>query len=96
MCEYATLIGVKRLRVRDMAAVRYGAVLKAAGLNLMRVARVQRARIKARLRSAAVLSQPSRVHFFFFKERFVDLIGNWAGFFLPDQAQVDDGLALDA
>jgi hypothetical protein len=39
MSEYATLTGVKRLRVRGMAAVRYCAVLKAAGLNLMRAAR---------------------------------------------------------
>ena len=95
MSEYATLTGVKRLRVRGLAAVRYGAVLKAAGLNLMRAARVQRARIKARLQAAA-LSQPLQVHFLSFKERIVGLIGNGAGFSLPAQAQADDGLALAA
>jgi hypothetical protein len=79
-----------------MAAVRYGAVLKAAGLNLMRAARVQRARIKARLRAAAALPQLLQVHFLSFKEQFVGLIGNGAGFSLPAQAQADDGLALAA
>ena len=96
MSEYATLTGVKRLRVRGLAAVRYAAVLKAAGLNLMRAARVQRARIKARLRAAAAHSQPLQVHFLYFKERFVGLIRNWAGFSLPGHAQADDGLALAA
>jgi len=96
MSEYATLTGVKRLRVRGLAAVRYAAVLKAAGLNLMRAARVQRARIKARLRAAAAISQPLRVHFLSFKERIVGLIGNWDGFSLPAQAQAYDGLALAA
>lgn len=96
MSEYATLTGVKRLRVRGMASVRYAAVLKAAGLNLMRAARVQRARIKARLRAAAAHSQPLQVHFLSFKGRFVGLIRNWTGFSLPGQAQADDGLALAA
>ena len=64
-------------------------------MNLMRAARVQRARIKARLRAAA-LSHPLRVHFLSFKERIVGLIGNWDGFSLPDQAQADDGLPLAA
>ena len=96
MSEYATLTGVKRLKVRGLAAVRYAAVLKAAGLNLMRAARVQRARIKARLRAAAALSQPLQVHFLSFKEQFIGLIGSGAGFSLPGQAQADDGLALAA
>ena len=96
MSEYATLTGVKRLRVRGLAAVRYGAVIKAVGLNLMRAARVQRARIKARLRAAAALSQPLQVHFLSFKEQFTGLIGNGAGFSLPAQAQADEGLALAA
>ena len=93
MSEYATLTGVKRLRVRGMAAVRYCAVLKAAGLNLMRAARVQRARMKARLRAAAAASQPLRAFFLSFKEQFAGLIGNRAWFSLPEPAQADDGLA---
>jgi hypothetical protein len=96
MSEYATLTGVKRLRVRGMAAVRYCAMLKAAGLNLMRAARVQRARIKARLRAAAATSERLRLNFLAFKERFAGLIPKWAEFSLPHQAQADDGLALAA
>jgi len=96
MSEYATLTGVKRLRVRGMAAVRYCAILKAAGLNLMRAARVQRARMKARLRAAAAASQRLRLHLLAFKERFAGLIPKWAEFYLPNKAQADDGLALAA
>jgi len=47
MSEYNTLTGVKRLRVRGFKAVRYCATLKAAGLNLLRAARVRRARMRA-------------------------------------------------
>jgi hypothetical protein len=96
MSEYATLTGVKRLRVRGMAAVRYCAILKAAGLNLMRAARVQRARIKARLRAAAAAPERLRLNFLAFKERFAGLIPKWAEVSLPNQAQADDGLALAA
>jgi hypothetical protein len=96
MSEYATLTGIKRLRVRGMAAVRYCAILKAAGLNLMRAARVQRARIKARLRAAAAASERLRLNFLAFKERFAGLIPKWAEVSLPNQAQADDGLALAA
>lgn len=96
MSEYAKLTGVKRLRVRGMAAVRYGAVLKAAGLNLMRAARVQRARMKARLRAAAAASQRLRLNFLAFKERLAGLIPKWAEFSLPNQARADNGLALAA
>jgi hypothetical protein len=96
MSEYATLTGVKRLRVRGMAAVRYCAVLKAAGLNLMRAARVHRARMKARLRAAAAASERLRLNFLAFKERFAGLIPKWVEFSLPNQAHADDGLALAA
>jgi hypothetical protein len=96
MSEYATVTGVKRLRVRGMAAVRYCAVLKAAGLNLLRAARVQRARIKARVQAAAALSQRLRRHFLFFKERSASRITKCVGFFLPAQARADDGLLLAA
>ena len=96
MSEYATLTGVKRLRVRGRAAVRYCAILKAAGLNLMRAAWVQRARIKARLRAAAAASERLRLNFLAFKERFAGLIPKWAEVPLPNQTQADDGLALAA
>jgi hypothetical protein len=61
MNEYNTLTGVKRLRVRGSKAVRYCATLKAAGLNLLRAARVRSARIhaeRARNGSASPFSSP--------------------------------------
>jgi hypothetical protein len=48
MSQYDRLTGVKRLRVRGFKAVRYCAILKAAGLNLLRAAMVRRAQMKAR------------------------------------------------
>jgi hypothetical protein len=47
MSEFDKLTGVKQLRVRGRKAVRYVATMKAAGLNLLRAARVMRARAKA-------------------------------------------------
>lgn len=47
MSEFDKLTGVKKLRVRGRKAVRYFATMKAAGLNLLRAARVMRARAKA-------------------------------------------------
>jgi hypothetical protein len=47
MSEYDRRTGVKKLRVRGMKAVRFCARMKAAGLNLLRAARVRRARMKA-------------------------------------------------
>ena len=48
MSEYDRLTGVKYLRVRGKKAVRFCAKMKAAGLNLLRAARVRAARMKAR------------------------------------------------
>ena len=48
MSAYDRRTGVKNLRVRGLNAVRFYAVLKAAGLNLIRAAVVRRARRKAR------------------------------------------------
>ena len=42
-----SLTEVKRLRVRGRKAIRYVAPMKAAGQNLLRAARVRRARAKA-------------------------------------------------
>ena len=47
MSQYDALTGVKNLRVRGFKAVRFCAVLKAAGLNLLRAAAVRRARKRA-------------------------------------------------
>jgi hypothetical protein len=47
MSEYDRLTGAKKLRVRGMPAVRFCAKMKAIGLNLLRAARVRRARMKA-------------------------------------------------
>jgi hypothetical protein len=47
MSQYDRLTGVKQLRVRGMDAVRFYAVMKAAGLNLLRAARVRKVRAKA-------------------------------------------------
>jgi hypothetical protein len=44
MSQYNALTGVKRLRVRGLQAVRYCAILKAAGLNMFRAAAVTMAR----------------------------------------------------
>lgn len=46
MSEFDKLTGVKKLRVRGRKAVRYVATMKAAGLNLLRAARVKNARAK--------------------------------------------------
>lgn len=45
MSEYDRRTGVKRLRVRGFRAVRFCAILKATGLNILRAAAVRRARI---------------------------------------------------
>lgn len=47
MSEYDKLTGVKRLRVRGQQAVRFAARMKAAGLNMLRAARLRRAKAKA-------------------------------------------------
>jgi len=47
MSQYDRLTGVKRLRVRGFKAVRFAAVLKAAGVNLARAVAAHRARRKA-------------------------------------------------
>ena len=47
MNQFDKLTGVKKLRVRGRKAVRYFATMKAAGLNLLRAARVKCARAKA-------------------------------------------------
>jgi hypothetical protein len=47
MSQYDRLTGVKHLRVRGFTAVRFAAVLKAAGVNFARAIAVQRARRRA-------------------------------------------------
>ena len=48
MSEFNRRTGVKKLRVRGMTAVRFAAIMKATGLNLLRAGAVWRARRKAR------------------------------------------------
>jgi len=43
MSQYDRLTGVKHLRVRGLKAVRFCAILKAAGVNLFRATAVRRA-----------------------------------------------------
>ena len=47
MSQFDRLTGVKHLRVRGYEAVRYCVTLKAAGLNMLRAARVRKAQMKA-------------------------------------------------
>jgi hypothetical protein len=46
MSEYDRRTGVKHLRVRGLKAVRFCAILKATGLNILRAAEVRKARIE--------------------------------------------------
>lgn len=68
MSQYDALTGVKNLRVRGFKAVRFCAIIKAAGLNLLRAAAVRRAR-----RRAQAEPKGSFLHFYvpipFVKER---------------------------
>jgi len=54
MSEYDRLTGVKNLRVRGRKAVRFCAKMKAAGLNLLRAARVMLARLRARAANSSL------------------------------------------
>ncbi len=67
MSQYDRLTGVKRLRVRGFEAVRFAAVLKAAGVNLARAVAAHRARKRAQ----GPNTDPTRGehgHFALFKE----------------------------
>jgi hypothetical protein len=78
MSEFDKLTGVKKLRVRGRKAVRYFAIMKAAGLNLLRAARVMRARAKA----AGTKSPAAGLILSIFKavkERLTGFAGNMAG-----------------
>jgi hypothetical protein len=82
MSEFDKLTGVKKLRVRGRKAVRYFATMKAAGLNLLRAARVMRARIKAAGTNVAVTGLILPI-FKAFKERLMDFAGNIWPLFCP-------------
>lgn len=77
MSEFDKLTGVKKLRVRGRKAVRYFATMKAAGLNLLRAARVMRARIKAAGTNIAATGLILPI-FKAFKERLMGFVGNMA------------------
>lgn len=78
---YARL-GVKRLRVRGLKAVRYAATLKAAGVNLFRAA-VVHATLLHRPDAPSKETTGLNRAIFFFKERFCSLRGHGKKFFTP-------------
>ena len=73
MSAYDRRTGVKNLRVRGLEVVRFCAVLKAAGLNLIRAAVVRRARRKAR-KTNGLLSHPLFKLFAVVKERIYKIV----------------------
>jgi len=81
MSEYDRRTGVKKLRVRGMPAVRFCAKMKATGLNLLRAARVRRARMKA-ARGDQGLDRRITVAFYRVKERLqaalVEFAATWS------------------
>jgi hypothetical protein len=79
MSEYDRLTGAKKLRVRGKQAVRFCAKMKAAGLNLLRAARVRRARMKAREASNG-FNQHIGAVFLLFKERIRAKMPSFGGF----------------
>jgi hypothetical protein len=86
MSELDRLTGIKKLRVRGFGAVRFCAIMKAAGLNLLRAARVRRARAKALAAQNGcfeVILSAYRV----FKERAQAGMGNF-GLIFPNQPPV--------
>jgi hypothetical protein len=68
MSQYDRLTGVKRLRVRGFGAVRFCAIMKAAGINIIRAAAVRITQRKNR-RPAMGLFLSDLMPFSFFKER---------------------------
>jgi hypothetical protein len=68
MSEYDRLTGVKKLRVRGKKAVRFCAKMKAAGINLLRAARVRRARMRNQEAKGSLPQLITRI-IMFFKER---------------------------
>ncbi len=76
MSQYDALTGVKRLRIRGFKAVRFCATLKAAGLNILRAAKVTKARRRSQAGEKGRFS-PLLMPFPFVKERICGLL---AGF----------------
>lgn len=95
MNQYNQLTGVKRLRVRGLQAVRYCALLKAAGLNLLRAAAVRKARMRAQGTGKGRLS-PFWVPFSLFKERFIRFIAKLGSFFFAQPKWADSYSKLAA
>ncbi len=77
MSEYDRLTGAKKLRVRGMPAVRFCAKVKAIGLNLLRAARVRRARMKA-TRSHQGLDRTNTTWIYRVKERIQAAVVNFS------------------
>jgi len=75
MSEYDRRTGVKHLRFRGLKAVRFCAVLKAAGLNILRAAAVRKARKKKETGLDKAKLGAMQV-FLIFKERIVRLFAS--------------------
>jgi len=90
MSEYDRKTGVKRLRVRGLAAVRYCATLKALGVNIFRAARVRAVILKRKEGEEAIIliivevitATQKRVKCFFGKTKTIfSQFGNVTGFY---------------
>ena len=88
MSEYDALTGVKRLRVRGLKAVRFCATLKAAGLNILRAARVRKARRRSDTGNMGRKS-PFIVPFPFVKERICGFLAAYRKIVTPEPSTID-------
>jgi len=95
MSQYDALTGVKRLRVRGIKAVRYCAVLKAAGLNLLRAAAVRKAR-RSSHEGQTGTTAPYILPFPFVKERIYTFITRLGRFVLPGRIAAENAFQLAA
>lgn len=95
MSQYNALTGVKRLRIRGLKAVRYCAVLKAAGLNLLRAAAVRKARRQSHKGQMGKTAH-SYVPFSFVKERIDAFIARIGQSTLPGRFTDDNAYPLAA
>jgi hypothetical protein len=89
MSQYDRLTGVKRLRVRGFKAVRYCATLKAAGLNMLRAAKVRKARLKAQKGRNAACHWPLYMPFPIVRERICSIFVNMGRFCLAQLGWAD-------
>ena len=95
MSAYDRRTGVKNLRVRGLEAVRFCAILKAAGLNLIRAAAVRRARRKAKQADNSLAGTFLKL-FAVVKERIYKIVSRSGPFFQEVTRTADDYLKIAA